>query len=121
MMNTEFFAENLRSFMRQIFTESQQLPRPRRTLLDAAAQDVAQVLSEAAPVNLLFVCTHNSRRSQFSQLWAATAVNYFGIEDIRCYSCGTEATACNPRTVESLRRSGVRITTQQLSSPENPI
>ncbi|MEQ9302928.1 MAG: protein-tyrosine-phosphatase, partial [Marinoscillum sp.] len=30
-------------------------------------------------VNLNFICTHNSRRSQFTQIWAQTAADYFGI------------------------------------------
>jgi protein-tyrosine-phosphatase len=62
-------------------------------------------------VNLIFICTHNSRRSHFSQIWAQTAAYYYGFNNVYCYSGGTEATACNIRTVNALKRSGFSIST----------
>lgn len=55
---------------------------------------------------LTFVCTHNSRRSQMGQLWAAAAAAHFGIEHVRTYSGGTEATAFNPRAAAAMQRAG---------------
>ncbi|PZX46340.1 protein-tyrosine-phosphatase [Algoriphagus chordae] len=57
---------------------------------------------------LNFICTHNSRRSQFSQIWAQTAADYFGIP-ASCYSGGVEVTAFNERAVESIKRAGFRV------------
>jgi arsenate reductase len=54
---------------------------------------------------LNFICTHNSRRSQFSQIWAQTAAAYYGV-DVVCFSGGVEVTAFNERAVASLERSG---------------
>ena len=56
-------------------------------------------------VNLLFVCTHNSRRSQFAQVWAKVAASYFDI-NIQTYSGGTEVTAVYPSVIKSLREAG---------------
>ena len=53
------------------------------------------------PLNLIFICTHNSRRSHMGQLWAQVAAFYYGIEHVYCYSGGTEATAFNPRSVKA--------------------
>ncbi len=38
-------------------------------------------------VHLNFVCTHNSRRSQFCQIWAETASAYYN-KKTYCYSGG---------------------------------
>jgi arsenate reductase len=58
------------------------------------------------PANLTFICTHNSRRSHMSQLWAATAAAWYGVKDVGTFSGGTEATAFNPRAVAALQRAG---------------
>ncbi|MDP2058882.1 MAG: protein-tyrosine-phosphatase [Flavobacteriaceae bacterium] len=70
------------------------------------------------PVNLHFICTHNSRRSQLAQIWAQTMACYFGLE-IRCFSGGVEATAFNERAVKTLVRAGFQV--QKNEHPDNPI
>ena len=71
-------------------------------------------------VCLNFICTHNSRRSQFSQIWAKTAAQYFGIP-ARCVSGGVEITSFNERAVASLKRSGFMITSSQGENPKYTI
>jgi arsenate reductase len=60
---------------------------------------------------LTFICTHNSRRSHLSQVWAQIAADYFGLSSIQTFSGGTEATAMNPRAVTALRAAGLQIET----------
>lgn len=80
--------------------------------------DYIQVKLEAEEeINLNFICTHNSRRSQFSQIWAQTAADYFGIP-ADCYSGGVEVTEFNERAVVSIKRSGFRVTKK---GSENPV
>jgi len=67
-------------------------------------------------INLNFICTHNSRRSQFSQIWAQTAADYFGVP-ARCYSGGVEITAFNERAVASIKRSGFKVKAQGENNP----
>lgn len=67
-------------------------------------------------VQLIFICTHNSRRSQLAQVWAKTAAEFYGIK-IECYSGGTEATAFNKRAVAALERTGFHITSKDESNP----
>jgi arsenate reductase len=51
-------------------------------------------------IRLNFICTHNSRRSHLSQIWAQAMAFHFGIKNIFCYSGGTEATAMFPKVVQ---------------------
>lgn len=70
-------------------------------------------------IRLNFICTHNSRRSHLSQIWAQTLAYHFNIKNTYCYSGGTEATAMYPKVAETLRNQGFQI--QVLSENENPV
>lgn len=70
-------------------------------------------------VRINFICTHNSRRSHLSQVWAQTMAHYFEIKNVVCYSGGTEATALFPMVAETLQYSGFQI--KAISKTENPI
>lgn len=65
----------------------------------SAAKTLAEALRHG-PVQLLFVCTHNSRRSQLSE--ALAAAEWAESAEIEVRSCGTEKTACHPSTVQAL-------------------
>ena len=67
-------------------------------------------------INLNFICTHNSRRSQFSQIWAKTAAAYYGI-DISSFSGGVEVTAFNERAVASIKRTGFKVIQEGEGNP----
>jgi arsenate reductase len=69
------------------------------------------------PLHLNFICTHNSRRSQFSQLWAKVMAHYHGI-DCNTYSGGVEVTACNERVINTLLSQGFNIKTKE--NGDNP-
>lgn len=70
-------------------------------------------------IRLNLICTHNSRRSHLSQIWAQTAAHYYGIKNVFCYSGGTEATAMFPKVAETLKNTGFKI--QKLSEENNPV
>ena len=86
--------------------------------LDAMAAWVANQ-SRETPTELTFICTHNSRRSHMGQIWAQAAAWHFGLNDVRTFSGGTEATAFNPRAVKALRELGVAIDVSQEAA--NPV
>ena len=81
----------------------------RKGLLKGLVKYISNNLQEGKGINLIFICTHNSRRSIMSQIWAQTAADYFHVPNIYCYSGGTEATAFNNRAVESIKRVGFRV------------
>lgn len=75
-------------------------------------------IAEERPVNLNFICTHNSRRSQISQLWAFAASWYYNI-NCNSYSGGVEVTAFNERAVAAMTRCGFEISEEVAG--DNPI
>jgi len=91
----------------------------RRQDLNEIADYIEGKLAEDSGVHLIFICTHNSRRSHISQLWSQVAAHYYHISNIYCYSGGTEATAFNPRAVKALGKAGFDIT--QADSSSNPV
>lgn len=98
--------------------KKQPIPAERKTVLEVLISYIQSKLDQGQDVNLNFICTHNSRRSQFSQIWAKTAADLHGIP-ANCYSGGVEVTAFNDRAVSSLKRSGFRISYKENGS--NPI
>jgi arsenate reductase len=70
-------------------------------------------------IRLNFICTHNSRRSHLSQIWAQAMAFHLNIQNINCYSGGTEATAMFPQVSETLIVQGFQM--QRLSENQNPV
>lgn len=70
-------------------------------------------------ININFICTHNSRRSHLSQIWAQAAAAYFNIPEVYCYSGGTEETALFPKVTETLKIQGFNIL--KISEGSNPV
>lgn len=91
-------------------SEFDQIPGERKQALKKIALYIRSQSTAGTPARLIFICTHNSRRSQMSQVWTATAANYYGVPGaVQCFSGGTEATAFNPRAIAALDRAGVKI------------
>jgi arsenate reductase len=89
-----------------------QIPAERKKQLRKIALYVKTQLDIGSEVNLIYICTHNSRRSQISQIWGQTAAQYFDIEGVHTFSGGTEATAFNPRAVAAIQRAGFSVEKQ---------
>jgi len=80
---------------------------------------IEQKVNVNEAIRLNFICTHNSRRSHLSQVWAQTLAHHFNIQNVFCYSGGTEATALFPMVTETLRDAGFHI--EKLSENNNPV
>ena len=52
-------------------------------------------------------------------MWAQVAAAYFGVTGITAFSGGTEATACNPRTIAALARAGLGVI--KTTEGDNPV
>lgn len=91
----------------------------RKELLNQFAEYISNRLGDRKKINLTFICTHNSRRSHISQIWAQTAAEYYNIPNVKCYSGGTEATAFNPRAVKAMEKAGFKI--EKLDDTDNPV
>lgn len=91
----------------------------RQAILQPLAQYIATKTQAQQPINLTFICTHNSRRSHLGQVWAQVAATYFGIKNVSSFSGGTEATACNYRTIAAFERAGLKII--KTTENQNPV
>jgi len=99
--------------------EIEMITQQRREILGELTDFVKRTVAGGQPVYLNFICTHNSRRSHLSQIWAQTAAYHYGIPNVFCYSGGTEATAFNPRAVKAMRRVGFPIVVKK--EGDNPV
>lgn len=99
--------------------QTQNISNDRKLILQPLIDFVVQKLKDKQLVNINFICTHNSRRSHLSQVWAQTAASYFKIPNVACYSGGTEETALFPKVLETLQNKGFEVL--KLSEQENPI
>ena len=91
----------------------------RKEVLQSLVDYIQNKVNTNDVIRLNFICTHNSRRSHLSQIWAQTMAFQFGINNVFCYSGGTEATAMFPKVGETLIKQGFEI--QQLSKNKNPV
>jgi arsenate reductase len=91
----------------------------RKAVLQPLTDFIRSKVLNHQEIRINFICTHNSRRSHLSQVWAQTMATYFNIKNVFCYSGGTESTLLFPMVVETLQSSGFKIKT--LSDGKNPI
>ncbi len=91
----------------------------RRNTLQPLVDYVKFKISDKQDIRLNFICTHNSRRSHLSQVWAQAMAAYFNIPNVVTYSGGTEATALFPVTSKTLEASGFKINV--IAEGKNPI
>jgi len=91
----------------------------RKTILQPLIDFIQLKVSDDQDIRIHFICTHNSRRSHLSQVWAQTMAHHFNIKHVFCYSGGTEATALFPKVAETLENQGFQI--QRLSESKNPV
>lgn len=91
----------------------------RKVVLKPLADYIQNKVDANEEIRLNFICTHNSRRSHLSQIWAQTMAFHFGIKNVFCYSGGTEATALFPKVAETLTHQGFQI--EKVSQEHNPV
>lgn len=105
--------------IRSLTSSFDSIPGQRIAILKELATYIEEKRNIDENADLIFICTHNSRRSHISQLWAQTAAAYYGIAKVTSCSGGTEATAFNPRAVRAMEKAGFQISKE--SDTDNPI
>ncbi len=91
----------------------------RKLILQPLVAFIQSKVENHQEIRLNLICTHNSRRSHLSQVWAQTAAAFYGIKNVFCYSGGTEATAMFPMIAKTLLKQGFQIKT--IAKGTNPI
>ncbi|TCN60036.1 protein-tyrosine-phosphatase [Flavobacterium circumlabens] len=97
----------------------EQISGERKIILQPLIDFIQRKTDRKLDIRLNLICTHNSRRSHLSQIWAQTAAAHYNIKNVFCYSGGTEATALFPMIAETLTFSGFKVKT--LSEGKNPV
>src|SRR5690554_6857268 len=100
-------------------TTFQNISEERKSTLQPLIDFVQQKVNSRQEINLNFICTHNSRRSHLSQVWAQVASVYYHIPNVHCYSGGTEETALFPKVAEILTNQGFSIF--KIAEADNPV
>ncbi len=91
----------------------------RKAILQPLISFIQTQVSAQKEVSINLICTHNSRRSHFAQIWAQTLAAYFNIKDVYCYSGGTAVTALFPAVKQTLEMQGFKF--QIIAKGNNPI
>ncbi len=87
-----------------------EISEERKELLEQIASSVSNILKQKQKHALLYVCTHNSRRSILAQAWSFAAANFYGLEEqLSHHSAGTETTYLHPNAIQALERTGFEI------------
>ncbi len=89
------------------------IDKDRKTLLVKIAEEIVANFTDTG-VNINFICTHNSRRSQLGQVWSFFAADYFNVP-VNAFSGGTEVTAFHRNTVNTLTEVGFKFSIQEFS------
>src|SRR5574343_330584 len=109
---------SIQQFCDEIIHDFDSIPNERKILLTKISSYIQDRKDENQEINLVYVCTHNSRRSHFGQVWSAVAASYYHIQHVNSFSGGTEATAFNTNAINALKEVGFEI--DKLSENDNP-
>jgi len=93
-----------------------EIPDDRKKILQPLIEFIQHKKDAAKTIQLNFICTHNSRRSQLAQVWAKAISAKYGIET-NCFSGGTEETAFYKNAIDVLKRAGFRIDSEKGENP----
>ncbi|MGR7812189.1 arsenate-mycothiol transferase ArsC [Lacinutrix undariae] len=115
-MKTTIFSE-IENVIKGLDTTT--ISKERQTVLQPLIDFIQLKVTNNKAIRINFICTHNSRRSHLTQIWAQTMAAHFNIKNVYCYSGGTEATALYPMVAETLQNSGFKV--KAIFEGENPI
>ena len=122
MMNHSIQAQSfdvLNAYWTKVEANLSAVPADRQDELKSLASYIAKSIKADGTADVMFICTHNSRRSHFGQIWANVAADYFGIKNVFTFSGGTEATAFNPNAIAAIERAGFNV--KKATEGKNPI
>ncbi|MBI1224766.1 MAG: protein-tyrosine-phosphatase [Bacteroidetes bacterium] len=117
-MKSNVLFKNLEDYCSGLEQEFELIPKERLKTLKSMVIYIANKAKEGKSAKLTVICTHNSRRSHFGQIWLEVAATYYGLE-AATFSGGTEATAVHPNIIAVLRSSGLDLI--KVSEGSNPV
>lgn len=94
---------------RRLSAKADSIPESRKNTLQELANYIARKVNARDLVSLVFVCTHNSRRSVLGQAWALAAARFYGFNNLQTFSGGTEVSAVYPQILAQLQEAGYSV------------
>lgn len=117
-LKEEMYSE-IKKYCDQLVESFDEISEERKNLLKKISNYIELKNEQKQPVQLVYICTHNSRRSHFGQVWATVAAHYFNIPNVSTFSGGTEATAFNQNAINALKAIGFKVT--KIGESDNPL
>lgn len=110
--------QSIKEYCEKLTRSFDTISEERKSILKKTADYIQAKINENQQINLVYICTHNSRRSHFGQIWANVASSYYSVQNVHTFSGGTEATAFHINAINSLKRIGFQISDD--GKPQNP-
>ena len=105
----ENFSEKLQDYIQRRIEEFYQISNARKQILYHISNYVKDKIQNDRLMQIIAICTHNSRRSFFAQAWIHAASVYYNLVNIKSFSGGTTVSKCHPKTIKTLEHSGFHI------------
>ena len=99
----------LDSYCKNLIKDFDLISDERKEILTKISNYIQKRKDKKLDINLIYICTHNSRRSHFGQVWSAVASEYYRIKNVFTFSGGTEATSFNKNAIQALKSTGFDI------------
>jgi arsenate reductase len=119
LLNSPSMYHSIKSYCKKLENGFEKISEERKTKLNQITDYIRSKGLQQRPIHVIYICTHNSRRSHLGQIWAKVASVYYNIDHVSTFSGGTEKTAFNGNAVSALIRCGFKIKAK--SDSENPI
>ena len=101
--------KELLDYINELEKETDNISPDRKKKLRELSEYMTKKRQSGDTVSLIYICTHNSRRSHLCQVWTAVLADHLDLIGIESYSGGTEVTAFNPRAADALKRAGFSV------------
>jgi protein-tyrosine-phosphatase len=111
--------ESIKKYCEDRIAEFGSIADERKQFLEKITNYIRQQLQNKKNVNLVYICTHNSRRSFFGQVWGQVAAHYYNVHSVKTFSGGTEVTFFHPHAVSAFERIGFNVSKSTESA--NPV
>jgi protein-tyrosine phosphatase/arsenate reductase len=109
---------SIKDYCEKLIGNFDSISSERKQILQKIASVVQVKVEKNEEIKLMYVCTHNARRSHFGQLWSAVAASYYQIPNVKTFSGGVEVTRFHTNAIKALESIGFVIKTS--SNGENP-